>query len=256
MEKKKNKDTITRLFRNIVLILAAWWLINNVSALKGVLSKITSILLPLIIGGAIAFIINMPMTAFEKQLPGLKHKGLKRALSILFSLAAVAFVIYFIIYLIVPELGAIIHVLITNIPYYITEIRELAVKWDLTEYINKLNLDETSLKAQILSIVSNVFTSSLSIVSSVYGALSTAILSLIFAIYILASKEKIAEVLKTLLNVYWPKKAKNLIDLGTLANATFRNFFTVQCLEGIILGVLCYIGMAILKIPYARHMII
>ena len=251
MEEKKGRDTLSRFFRNVVLILAAWWLINNVKVLGAVLSKAANILLPFIIGGAIAFIINIPMTFFEKHMSWIKLKVIRRIISIILSVAIVTLIIYLIINLIVPELGAIINMLITNIPYYITEVKELAVKWDLTEYIEKLNLDETSLKAQILSIASNVFTSSISLVSSVFGVVSTAIISIIFAIYVLASKEKIAETLKTLLNVYAPKKAKKIIDLGILTNVSFKSFFTVQCLEAIILGVLCYIGMLILKIPYA-----
>ena len=251
MEEKKGRDTLSRFFRNVVLILAAWWLINNVKVLGTVLSKVANILLPFIIGGAIAFIINIPMTFFEKHMSWIKLKVIRRIISIILSVAIVTLIIYLIINLIVPELGAIINMLITNIPYYITEVKELAVKWDLTEYIEKLNLDETSLKAQILSIASNVFTSSISLVSSVFGVVSTAIISIIFAIYVLASKEKIAETLKTLLNVYAPKKAKKIIDLGSLTNVSFKSFFTVQCLEAIILGVLCYIGMLILKIPYA-----
>ena len=251
MEEKKGRDTLSRFFRNVVLILAAWWLINNVKVLGTVLSKVANILLPFIIGGAIAFIINIPMTFFEKHMSWIKLKVIRRIISIILSVAIVTLIIYLIINLIVPELGAIINMLITNIPYYITEVKELAVKWDLTEYIEKLNLDETSLKAQILSIASNVFTSSISLVSSVFGVVSTAIISIIFAIYVLASKENIAETLKTLLNVYAPKKAKKIIDLGSLTNVSFKSFFTVQCLEAIILGVLCYIGMLILKIPYA-----
>ena len=251
MEEKKGRDTLSRFFRNVVLILAAWWLINNVKVLGAVLSKAANILLPFIIGGAIAFIINIPMTFFEKHMSWIKLKVIRRIISIILSVAIVTLIIYLIINLIVPELGAIINMLITNIPYYITEVKELAVKWDLTEYIEKLNLDETSLKAQILSIASNVFTSSISLVSSVFGVVSTAIISIIFAIYVLASKENIAETLKTLLNVYAPKKAKKIIDLGSLTNVSFKSFFTVQCLEAIILGVLCYIGMLILKIPYA-----
>ena len=251
MEEKKGRDTLSRFFRNVVLILAAWWLINNMTVLGVVLSKVTNILLPFIIGGAIAFIINIPMSFFEKHMGWIKIKVIRRILAIILSIAIVSLIIYLIINLIVPELASIINMLITNVPYYITEVKDLAVKWDLTEYIEKLNLDETSLKAQILSIASNVFTSSLTLVTSVFGVVSTTIISIIFAIYVLASKEKIAEVLKTLLNVYAPKKAKKVIDLGSLTSNSFKSFFTVQCLEAIILGVLCYIGMMILKIPYA-----
>ena len=223
MEEKKGRDTLSRFFRNVVLILAAWWLINNMTVLGAVLSKVTNILLPFIIGGAIAFIINIPMSFFEKHMGWIKIKALRRLIAIILSVAIVSLIIYLIINLIVPELASIINMLITNVPYYITEVKDLAVKWDLTEYIEKLNLDETNLKAQILSIASNVFTSSLTLVTSVFGVVSTAIISIIFAIYVLASKEKIAEVLKTLLNVYAPKKAKKVIDLGSLTSTMLRS---------------------------------
>ena len=78
MEEKKGRDTLSRFFRNVVLILAAWWLINNMTVLGAVVSKVTNILLPFIIGGAIAFIINIPMSFFEKHIRGYNASLYKR----------------------------------------------------------------------------------------------------------------------------------------------------------------------------------
>ena len=85
MEEKKGRDTLSRFFRNVVLILAAWWLINNMTVLGAVLSKVTNILLPFIIGGAIAFIINIPMSFFEKHMGWIKIKVIRRILAIILS---------------------------------------------------------------------------------------------------------------------------------------------------------------------------
>ena len=97
MEEKKGKDTLSRFFRNVVLILAAWWLINNMTVLGAVLSKVTNILLPFIIGGAIAFIINIPMSFFEKHMGWIKIKAIRRILAIILSIAIVSLIIYLII---------------------------------------------------------------------------------------------------------------------------------------------------------------
>ena len=94
MEEKKGRDTLSRFFRNVVLILAAWWLINNMTVLGAVLSKVTNILLPFIIGGAIAFIINIPMSFFEKHMGWIKIKVIRRILAIILSIAIVSLIIY------------------------------------------------------------------------------------------------------------------------------------------------------------------
>ena len=92
----------------------------------------------------------------------------------------------------------------------------------------------------------------ISIVIGVIGVVINLIISIIFAIYILTSKEKLQSQFIRILKAYLNKEQlEKILEIGRTSNKIFKNFFTVQCLEATILGSLCIIGMLILKIPYA-----
>lgn len=257
---KNNKD-----FKNkIILILVAlvgFWIINNLSSVGNIFSTLFSIISPFVLGGCLAFILNIPMSFFEKKLfktkksnKNKKSKGL-RIVSIIFAIIVIILILTLIIRLIVPELIEVVKVLIDNIPYYIEELTKFAQNYvDETQDINTMlqEIDTEGIKNQILTLIPNVLTSSISIVTSIVSGISTFFIAFIFAIYILIDKEKLQEQAKKMLYAYLSKKrADKIANVGSVASNTFKKFFTVQCLEATILGTLCMIGMLILKIPYA-----
>ena len=91
-----------------------------------------------------------------------------------------------------------------------------------------------------------------STVSSVVSGVTTAVLAIIFAVYVLLSKDKLASQLKTLMKHYLPEKITQKINyVASVANDSFHKFIVAQCTEALILGLLCTIGMFILRLPYA-----
>ena len=77
-------------------------------------------------------------------------------------------------------------------------------------------------------------------------------MAFVFAIYLLSSKEKLARQMRRLLYAYLPEpKADRIIYIGNLTRKTFYQFVTGQMLEAVIIGLMCFIGMLILKIPFA-----
>ena len=97
--------------------------------------------------------------------------------------------------------------------------------------------------------------SSLLTVSSVVSGATSGVLAIIFAIYLLLSKEKLAGQLDRVIKHFIKKE---LYDKGryvlSVANDAFRKFIVGQCTEAVILGVLCALGMLILRLPYAAMM--
>lgn len=243
----------------IFTVIIGHWIINNLAAVGNIISKIFNIAFPFILGGSLAFILNIPMTFFEKKIWGLrKKKVIKpskfiRILSIIFAIIVIVFVLTLIAKLVIPELVDVINLLINNMPYYITEIFNFIENYD----DNLLNIkveeiDIQGIKNELINQIPLILTSSISVVGSVFGAITTTIISIVFAIYILLDKESLKEQTIRLLNAYFNKeKVKTIIRLGNISNSTFKNFFTVQCLEATILGGLCIIGMLILQLPYA-----
>lgn len=261
---KKNIE-MKKLLLLIIIILIGYWIVNNFNVLGNFFKIIGDILSPFILGGCLAFILNIPMTFFEKKLSKIKtkkgkkikHQKLLRMVSILFAILVIVPVLTLIIKLIVPELINIGKMLIDNIPFYAEEITKLIEQYsdkipDINNIIQEANIDIESIKGQLINQISGLLTSSISIISNIISAIANFFIGIIFAIYLLIDKEKLQNQAKKILYAYINKeKADKIMRIGSTSNSTFRNFFTVQCLEATILGTLCMIGMLILRIPYA-----
>ena len=265
---EKNKIDLKKWILLITIAIVVYWTINNFSTLGNLLSNVFSVIFPFVLGGCLAFILNLPMTFFENKIfkinskksnknKKVKYKKLKRIISILFAIAVIVLVLTIIINLIVPELIKVINLLISNIPYYLEEITKPIQKYgqnipDLNKLIQEANIDVNGIRNQIIGQIPNLLTSSISIVTGIFSGITSFIIAIIFAIYILMEKEKLQRQLTKIIYAYLSKEKTDMIlNVGRESNNTFKRFFTVQCLEATILGTLCIIGMWILKIPYA-----
>jgi len=263
MEKKTGE--IKKWLILILVAIVGYWLINNLSTVGDILSNILNIIFPFVLGGCLAFILNIPMTFFEKKLLNSgkkkakkeKNKKLIRIFSIIFAIIVIVLIFTLIFKLIVPELVDIVNLLIDNIPYYVEELTKLIKEYgkdsiDINTIIQNQNEDIEEIKEQIINKIPSLVTSSISIVTRVVNGIVDFFIAIVFAIYILIDKEKLQEQFKKLIYAYFSKeKADRILSIGITANSTFKNFFTVQCLEASILGTLCIIGMLILRLPYA-----
>lgn len=258
-DKKEFKKWITL----IIIFLVGYWIINNMGEVGKILNYLMNIAFPFILGGCIAFIINIPMSFFEKRLlkqnndDKKRNKNLKliRVISIILSIVVIVLIIALVINLIIPRLIDVINLLIDNMPYYIEGITEFSKEHlknipNTNEMFNKINKEE--IENQIITIMPHLLSSSISLVGSLVGGVANFFIAIIFAIYILIDKEKLKTQAKKILNVYLSKdKSNKIINICRISKTTFKSFLTVQCLEATILGSLCIIGMLILRIPYA-----
>lgn len=264
MEKDKLKKPIIL----ILVALIGLCIVINIETLWNVLGTIFRIINPFIIGGCLAFILNIPMSFFERKLIARKrkknknknkkiNKRLLRVLSIIFAIVVILLIVTFIFTLILPELVNVIGLLIDNIPYYVEKITEFANKYDLNvpdlnSIMEEANLDIEAIKQSLIGSIPTLLSSSISFVGSIISGISSFFIAIIFAVYILIDKEKLqAQVTKLLYAYLKEEKVNKIINVGKVTRTTFKNFFTVQCLEATILGTLCIIGMLILRIPYA-----
>ena len=263
---ENDKKQFSNLLKVVLIGILAFWGINNFNVISGFIDNIFKIIFPFILGGALAFILNIPMSFFEKKLSSIKIKKKKifkeksavvRIISMILAFLVISIVLYLVINLVVPELIDIVKLLISNIPYYVEEIKNFLNNnteniQEVNEIISSINFDIDSIKKEAISLITKALTSSISIISGIIGFFTNLIISIIFAVYILMSKEKLTEQSVKIIEAYFNEKhAKLILEIGRNINSTFKNFFTVQCLEATILGTLCVIGMSILKIPYA-----
>lgn len=247
----------------VIIAIIAYWILNHYQIVLSLLSKLLSVLMPFIIGCMIAFVLNVLMIRIEKQLSKVivnpKLKILKRILSILGSIALVVGVVAIIIILIIPELVSAIKVIALSLPEVIDNLQNWTDSHSiyLPQLENLINqIDVESLGNELSKFAktefSGVLDSTIDILAVIVNGIVNFVLGLVFAIYILMSKETLKNQTKRLINAYLPNKiANNIFEVARLSRTTFSNFIIGQTVEAFILGALCTIGMIILGLPYA-----
>lgn len=237
----------------------------NWSYLVQTISMIWSVVFPLILGGMIAFVLNLLMTWIEKCLyPNAKNKYLKgsrRPVAIILAVLIVCLVIAATVVIVVPQLASAVMTLIDVIPEAIQNLtdwfnRQEALVPLVNELTNQVNIDWgsmfSSVASGINSLASNVATTSVSVLTTSVGAVTNIFLGILFAIYFLFSKEKLGKQVDRLLTVYVRDDIHQLIEnVAHVANETFSKFISGMVTEAIILGALVTAGLFILQIPYA-----
>lgn len=220
---------------------------------------IIKIFMPFIIGLAIAFVINVLMNTIEKK--WLKKwntkSNIKRVISLLLSIILVISFIIFLLLLIIPNLQNTIALFANSIPIYSQNLENILNNWQIdtnivTEINDILNTLGDNLAEYIKNNSNQVLETTLGIASNVVTGFINITIGFVFAIYFLAQKERIASQFSKLMAAYIPQKRIDKInEIAALANKIFSHFVSGQCLEAIIIGILCFIGMVLLRLPYA-----
>ncbi len=218
---------------------------------------------PLLVGTALAYPLNILMSFYERHLYPKSTKKLavksRRGLALTLALLTLASILALVIALVVPQLVSCIKLLIAEIPGAMKFIVDKISQLDFvpTDIISMLKgIDWQSKISDIIKTVASGFGSVMDVVvgtiSSVVSGVTTGFLAFIFAIYVLLSKDKLFAQLKKLAARYIPEKIVRKVNyVSSVADEAFHRFIVAQCTEALILGVLCTLGMFVLRLPYA-----
>lgn len=219
--------------------------------------------LPLLIGAAVAYPLDILTSFFERHLLSKSENKIivrtRRGLSVALALLSLVSIVALIIALVVPQLTKCIKMLIDEIPDALTFVVAQLDKFefvpdDIIGFLSGIDWQSkiTSIISTVTSGVGSVMNVVISTVSTVVSGVTTTVLAVIFAIYVLLSKDKLVNQLKTLIRHYLPEKiSEKVYYISSVANDSFHKFIVAQCTEAVILGVLCTVGMFILRLPYA-----
>lgn len=257
-----NKENIQKIVGIIAFGVGFYWLLNNLDGVGDFIHRFFRLLFPFILGGVIAFILNIPMTKIEKFIKKkLKRKKTHfpvRTISITLALLIFFAVIVAISFLLIPELIENIQLLISNIPQVVSDVQDWALKLaddypDIQKQIEAaFESNGTSFNDFIVSILNHVINGSLNFVSSLVSGLFTVFTAIVFAIYMLNQKEQLVVGSKKLMYAYVKKQhADKVIDMARLANQTFSKFISGQCVEAVLLGCIFFAVLNLLGFPYA-----
>ena len=188
-----------------------------------------------------------------------------RPVSLVLALVSIICVVFLIIRMIVPELVSCMQLLFQELPGILMDMMQwLEDNLQISSYLEGENsllaMDSmgdwqewlTKLSSFLWSGLGGAMVTAAGIVSSVFSTTVTVVVGFIFALYLLAGKEKIGGQMTLLLRKYLPAK---LVDkffyVLHVFDGCFHSFIVGQCTEAVVLGVLCMIGMFLLRLPYA-----
>ena len=259
-----DKSIVRYIIRALLLIILFAWALINLDAVMKFLGKVISLFSPFLIGGGIAFLINVVLNPLERCWNKVCKKApakLTRPVCLTLSSVLVLGILFAVIFMMIPSLWKSVDEFIQNIPIYVEEIRHwwmdtvrFAAKYNivLPEYAIDSDLLIRKITALINDKGSGIISITWDAATSFLSGLIDVLLAFIFALYLLAKKEVVAAHLKKLIVTILPqKKAKQLLSIASLTNQTFSSFVSGQLTEAVIIGILCFLGMLILKLPYA-----
>ena len=222
---------------------------------------------PIIIGAVIAYILEIIIKRLEKiMFPKTKNAVLKRSrrtICILIATVLVVSILVLLVYTVIPGLTEAFTVLGREFPNYFTEGKKWVLETfkdvpTVTDYVKDFELDWSSLQTRIINWGINgignngLLSSTVSVIGAVTGEVANFLISAIFAIFLLAGKEKLQSQFHHVMNAVFTEERKQKIQhILDTANRCFSGFIVGQTVNGIILGGLTWLGMRIFDMPYA-----
>lgn len=255
-----SKETTKRIACLIVLAGVVLATVLHLTEIFHFIGFLWDLIFPFIVGFAIAFILNIIVEKIENTIFKDVKKA-KRICSFMLTLIIVLSVIVLVCFIVGPELFYSIKQIGKQIPtsydHWLIILKENRMIFggmfkDIIDGLIKTNIDFQSIFNNVSEHWQTIFNSGYSIITSTISGLYTFFIGFVFSIYLLFSKETLSRQLKTFSTTIIGEKRTNYIsELISLSSKTFSNFITCQCLEACILGLMFFVSMTILRMPYA-----
>lgn len=256
---KKNMKNLMFLIVFAVLVLVGVQRIENLAAGFVFLMRIV---FPFILGGAMAFILNIPMHFLEGRLfAKAKKKKLVRPVSLVLSILFVVAILQIVLVVVIPEIAATFAGISKNIEAFLPKLEQWLTEAfpdseQLEMWIESLEFNWDKILQSAVNFLKNgagnVLSSTVTVAKTVINSLMNFFVGFVFACYILLQKEKLSVQVKKVLYAFLPRHAvEKTLQVAALSYKTFSNFVTGQCLEAVILGTMFFVSMSVLRFPYA-----
>ncbi len=247
------------------LVVVVLW---KMDAVLKVLGTVWGIVFPFVLGGAIAFVINVPMGFLEERLFG-KAKGrgsrwagkLARPLSLLLTVLLVVGIIVLVLFGVIPQLTKTLGTLMRSIADFIPQMQSWIGEFshnnrEIMSLVDQVHFDPNEAISWALGLLGsgtgNVMNTTVSAVGSIVSGITAFFIAFSFACYVLFQKEKLQVQVRKVFFAFLPRKrAEAILRVCSLTYRTFANFLAGQCLEAVILGSMFVVTLGLFKMPYA-----
>lgn len=220
---------------------------------------------PLILGCIFAYVLNILMVRIEKiYFPKTKNRWIcksRRAVCIFLSILLLLFIIFFVLYLVIPQVINCFIIISKDVPKVLQNIHKLLIEKAvdlpvLQQQLTNMDIDWgnifNKLSTSIMKGTKGLLSSATALVGSVVGIIVNILVGLIFSIYVLSSKEELQKRMNRTMHAFMNETIYNkTIYVIRIVHESFSSFIVGQVTEALILGTLCALGMALLRLPYA-----
>lgn len=226
------------------------------------LDKVSSVLSPLLMGAVFAFILNVPMRSIEQILSAWtarrgrsKSPALLRIPSLILTLLLILMVLLLVVTMVIPNLaqslGSLFQLWQEKLPELTVNLQGLGVQ--LPESLSLPTAqDLQGLLSDFTGKMPSVVQSVAGAAASTVGAVATAGIAFVVALYILIYKEELSSQSKDLLCAYTSEQfAARACSIAELIDRKFSSFLSGQCIEAVILGLLMFFAFTLFRLPYA-----
>ncbi|MEF2638948.1 MAG: AI-2E family transporter [Lachnospiraceae bacterium] len=256
----------------IAVSIVFFLILSKISAIKGFFGIILKVIKPVLYGLLFAYLMNPLVKTFERPIlvqwgekiygkDSRKSRSFARCIAILLALVLVLLIVIGLLWLVLPRLYESIQTLVTNLPLYFDRMRSTVeeifkANQDVEDYVLGLfdNLSQTLSSFLSGDLVNELKTVLVSITSSVYAVVMEIVyiaIGFIVAVYILTSKERFAaQTKKVLYSIFDVQHATDIIEEAHEVNEIFIGFVSGKILDSLIIGVICYISLNIIQMPY------
>ena len=266
-----NKENMRKIRWLIAFAVLLYLGIQNLAVVLKYVKLLWGLLLPFVLGGAMAFVLNVPMSFIERHLFGkVREKNnkagkaaskLARPVSLVLSIVFVILLILIVVLVVAPELGT----TLVSVVKKVEEDIPLAQKWitdtfngdsEIVKWASAIEIDPQKILDSIVSVLKNgadnLVSSTITVTMGIVSMAVNFAIGFVFACYVLLQKEKLGkQVLKATYAIFPVKVVEYQSHVCTLASKIFASFITGQCIEAVILGSMFFVTMTIGRFPYA-----
>lgn len=228
-------------------------------AIEGFLALMFSSLVPILLGFVLAYPLNILMSFYERHvLPG-DERGivcrLRPVVSLVAALVTLVVIVAGVIVLVVPQLIDCVRLLMDELPVALTALgawlEDAGVLTPETIDAATESLEAFDWKTGVGSAASVIMSGVVDVLARIACGTANFVLALVFALFVLLSKKRLAEQANLVMERYLPERAlARLRYVLGVADDCFHRFLVGQCTEAVILGVLCALGMVVLGLPH------
>ena len=266
-----NKENMRKIRWLIAFAVLLYLGIQNLAVVLKYVKLLWGLLLPFVLGGAMAFVLNVPLSFIERHLFGKAREKnnkagrtaakLARPVSLVLSIVFVILLILIVVLVVAPELGT----TLVSVVKKVEEDIPLAQKWitdtfngdsEIVKWASAIEIDPQKILDSIVSVLKNgadnLVSSTITVTMGIVSMAVNFAIGFVFACYVLLQKEKLGkQVLKATYAILPVKVVEYQSHVCTLASKIFASFITGQCIEAVILGSMFFVTMTIGRFPYA-----